>query len=309
MWNRKSFPWFNIMIPRHYITLICFWVLSVQGPSARAEKVAVYLLSGQSNMQGIAMLEEIPADVPQTIPHAWFWNGQAFEPLVLGKTKTSTRVKEFGPEVGFALHMASVEQPIYLIKYSASGMPLHAGWNGNKWEGGEPKPKRRNFYPGEQASDPNMGTLYREMLALYKAGVKQLAENGKEAEIRGFLWMQGEQDAKNSDSATTYAANLARLRERLAADMQADPNMPMVFGQVLPFEPANPRFTHRNELRAAMANADANSLHPQSLPQVKMVSTDGFGLLPDTVHYNAEGQLRLGKEMAAAMQQLLKKRR
>ncbi|MBL8820962.1 MAG: hypothetical protein JNJ77_00110 [Planctomycetia bacterium] len=32
-----------------------------------------------------------------------------------------------------------------------------------------------------------------------------------------------------------------------------------------------------------------------------MISTDGFSLMPDTVHYNAAGQLKLGKAFAAAM--------
>ena len=32
-----------------------------------------------------------------------------------------------------------------------------------------------------------------------------------------------------------------------------------------------------------------------------MVSTDGFGLLPDTVHYDAGGQVALGRAFAAAL--------
>jgi hypothetical protein len=35
-----------------------------------------------------------------------------------------------------------------------------------------------------------------------------------------------------------------------------------------------------------------------------MVSTDGFGLLADTVHYDAAGQLRLGKAFAEAIKEL-----
>jgi hypothetical protein len=35
-----------------------------------------------------------------------------------------------------------------------------------------------------------------------------------------------------------------------------------------------------------------------------MVSTDGFSLMPDTVHYDAAGQLRLGKAFAAALKEL-----
>ena len=71
----------------------------------------------------------------------------------------------------------------------------------------------------------------------------------------------------------------------------------MVFGQVLPHEPAAARFTHRDVIRKQMEQVDR-------LPGVKMVSTDGFGLLADTVHYNAEGQLSLGREFAKALKTL-----
>jgi len=273
-------------------------------PAGEIRGANVYLLGGQSNMQGIAKLAELPSDIPQTVPHAWFWNGSVFEPLVLSKTQISTRNGEFGPEVGFAVRMATAAHPVYLIKYAASGMPLHHGWNGNQWIGGSPQPNQRNFYPGQGGDDPNMGTLYRAMLTRFQAGIAHLKQTGEEPIVRGFLWMQGEQDAKEAESATAYAASLRRLRQRLIEDVQADQNLPMAFGQVLPFEPALPRFTHRTEVRASMAAADRDSGQSESIPNVKMISTDGFGLLPDTVHYDAAGQMRLGQAMAEAIGQL-----
>lgn len=264
----------------------------------------VWLFGGQSNMQGIAQLADLPPGVPKSIPNAWFWNEVQFERMVLGQTKLSGRAGEFGPEVGFALHMAQSENPNYLIKYYASGMPLHHGWNGDVWLGGAPHPGRRNFYPGEKPGDPNTGTLYLEMRDRFQAAVRQLEREGYRPVIRGFLWMQGEQDAKREESATTYAANLKRLQERLAADLNTLSPLPLVFGQALPYEPAAARFTHRQELRAQMAAADGNSRQPEAIRYARMVATDGFGLLPDTVHFNADGQLRLGIGMAEAMKAL-----
>jgi hypothetical protein len=271
----------------------------------RPAEVDVWLLGGQSNMQGIARITELPTGFPRVIDHAFFWNGAGFEPLVLGQTQTSTREGEFGPEVGFALGMATTERPVYLIKDHASGMPLHHGWHGNQWLGGGPQPGRRNFYPGEVPGDPNHGTLYRAMLAKFEAGLRDLHQRGRKPKVRGFLWMQGEQDAKHFESATVYAASLRRLRRRLAQDLRLGPDLPLVFGQVLPHEPAMPRFTHRAELRAQMAAADQDSGTPEAMPRAKMVSTDGFGLMPDTVHYNADGQLRLGRAFAVAMKEVL----
>ena len=111
---------------------------------------------------------------------------------------------------------------------------------------------------------------------------------------------------KVKDSATTYAASLRRLRQRVAADVATGPDLPFVFGQVLPHDPPLERFTHRKEIRTQMAACDADSKKPEAMTATKMVSTDGFSLLPDTVHYDADGQLRLGKAFAAAMKTLQK---
>jgi hypothetical protein len=287
---------------------ICFalCLLDMTLSAMAAQPVDVWLLSGQSNMQGNAKLADIPADVTREIKHAYFWNGQEFEPLILGKTKTSTRADEFGPEIGFALELATAERPIYLIKHSASGMPLHHGWDGSKWVGGEPTPKRVNFYPGTSASDPNRGTLYVGMLTKFKAGLAKLKADGKEPRMCGVLWMQGEADAKAEESAKAYDASLKRFRERLAVDLQVDPALPLIFGQVLPHEPANARFTHRTEIRAAMAAVDAKSGAASSDKAIHMVSTDGFGMQNDTVHYNAAGQLQLGRTFAKKALERLK---
>lgn len=130
--------------------------------------------------------------------------------------------------------------------------------------------------------------------------IAALQTRGDTPVIRGFAWMQGEADAKHERSATDYATSLRRLRDRLAADLGVE-SLPLVFGQVLPHEPAVARFTHRREIRAAMAAADERSGRPEALPRARMVSTDGFGLLPDTVHYDAGGQVALGRAFAAAL--------
>ncbi len=263
----------------------------------------VYLLGGQSNMQGIGKLDALPRDFPREPANTFFWNGKVFEPLIVGTTRTSNRPDEFGPEIGFATSLSLRNRGRCLVKYSASGMPLHHGWNAEIWEGGEPSPKRRNFYPGEHANDPNQGTLYLEMVRRFRAGINALRNNGDIPVVRGFVWMQGEADAKHQRSAEDYATSLCRLRNRLAVDLGLQ-TLPFVFGQVLPYEPAMARFTHRKEIRAAMVAADERSGQPEAIPLCRMVSTDGFSLLRDTVHYDAAGQLALGHAFAAALQMI-----
>jgi len=270
-----------------------------------AREVDIYLLGGQSNMQGIGKITALGEDAPRTIPHTYFFTGADFEPLVLGETRTSTRAGELGPEIGFALEVASRDRPIYLVKYHQSGMPLHHGWNGGTWVGGDPASSRRNFYPGIREGDENQGVLYGKMLIRYRMAIRKLEEDGHTPVIKGFVWMQGEQDSKHEESATAYAANLKRLQLRLGEDLGVRGNLPMVYGQVLPHEPAAARFTHRNEIRKQMAFADGESSRKEAIPNARMVSTDTISLRRDKVHYDARGQLQLGRDFGRALKELL----
>ncbi|MBN8600166.1 MAG: endonuclease/exonuclease/phosphatase family protein [Planctomycetes bacterium] len=269
-----------------------------------SQVVDVYLFAGQSNMQGIGRIADLPVSVPKKIPFTYFWNQQEFEPLVLSKTKVSTRLTEFGPEVGFALATARAHQLVYIVKYYASGMPLHSGWDGNNWIGDEGAPGRRNFYPGKNQGDTNMGRLYIAMRKEFLNAIQSLKNAGVTPKVRGIIWMQGEQDSKQQVSASNYAANLKLLRQRLAEDLNVAEDLPMVFGQVLPHDPPLERFTHRDEIRAQMAASDFRSGKPEAMNNTVMVSTDGLSLLPDTVHYDAAGQLELGTQFGKAMKGL-----
>ncbi|MFD0894381.1 hypothetical protein KBB96_06950 [Luteolibacter ambystomatis] len=261
-----------------------------------AREVDVYLLGGQSNMQGIAKLTDLPQHQLTPAPGVLFWNGREFEPLVPGKTKSSKHEGEFGPELAFAHAIPTPGRPVFLVKYSASGMPLDPGWNADKWLGGE-KPGRVNFYPGANRTDPNRGRLYSAMITCFGEAIGALYKHGDTPVIRGFLWMQGEQDAKHPLSAEHYPANLKLLRHRISEDLRVE-NLPIAFGQVLPHDPPLPRFIARDQIRRQMAACDMDSGSPLAIPRCRMISTNGFPIGTDTVHYNAKGQLLLGAALA-----------
>ena len=256
-------------------------------------------------MQGIGQLGSIADQVPGTIPHCYFFVDGGFRPLILGVTQTSTRAGEFGPEVGLALELATEERPVYLIKSHFSGMPLHHGWDGGAWKGGDPVAGRRNFYPGTSEADPAQGVLYQRMRTRFQAGLEVLVERGDSPKVRGFVWMQGEADAKGEVSATEYAVSFRFLRDRLSEDLGLAPALPTVFGQVLPHDPPAARFTHREVIREQMARADEHSGDALAIPQARMVSTDGVSLLPDTVHYDGPGQLELGRRFGRTLKALM----
>lgn len=273
------------------------WALA--GPACAAE-VDVFLLGGQSNMQGSGQVAELPEGLAGPVADTFFWNGKAFEPLVIGTTQTANKPGRFGPEVGFVLGMReAAARPRYLVKFAAGGMPLHHGWDWGKWVGGPPQPGRASFYPGESADDANQGSAYRMMLARFRDALDAIRAQGDTPVVRGFLWMQGEADANVEESARSYAASLRLLRDRLASDLGLE-GLPIVFGQALPHDQMAARFAYRDVLRGRMSAADGRSGGSDAIPQAVMVSTDGMGLEADMLHYDTAGQLQLGRAFARA---------
>ena len=284
----------------HRLLVVTLFVIALA--PGRTAPVDVFIFSGQSNMVGSPKVADLTDEQRAPIPQARYWNGKSFESYVPGKTVTSATVLRFGPELAFARCYpdATPERPMYLIKYALGGRPLHWGWDHGKWIGGDPAPGRGNFYPGETKDDPNQGLLYQNLLKTVLPALAHLKASGIDYRVRGVLWMQGEADAKHAVSAATYAPCLQQWHERLLEDVGAGP-CPLVYGQVLPYSPPAARFTHRDELRQAQANLDHGSGHVDAYSMAVMVPTEGMGLANDTVHYDAGGQLALGRAFAAAM--------
>lgn len=282
------------------IALTLLWSGATAVATEVATEVDVYLLGGQSNMEGQGNLADLTESQKQFRNPVYFWNGKEFEPLVVGKTRTSNRPGRFGLELSFARDMAKHGGPVYLVKFSASGMPLHHGWDRNTWKGGEPSPGRVNFYPGSTSGDPARGTLYDRMKNRFLDAIADLEKRGLTPKVRSFLWMQGEQDSKHEVSATTYAQSLALLFQRVREDVDS-PNLKLVYGQVLPYEDAMARFTHREQIREQMAAADGRSGRPESIPDAVMVSTGDCSLKRDTVHHDSAGYWKLGEKFAYAL--------
>jgi hypothetical protein len=270
--------------------------------SAASTVAEVYLLAGQSNMEGVGKLKELPAETLKAPGNVFYWNGTVFERLVPGKTKTSA-AGQFGPEIGFAAGLATArpETPVYLIKFAIGGQPLHYGWKNEKeWVGAPPTPKRMTFYPGTAPADPNAGLRYLAMRASFARALAALDANKVAYKVRGILWMQGEADAKHAAAAREYAQMLRLLKTRLEQDLKT-PDLPLVYGQVLPYSPAEARFVARDDVRFQQQAADHRSGKPEAIPGAWMISTDGYTLNPDHVHYDTPSQLRLGSGFAKTM--------
>lgn len=274
-------------------------------PSAfivEADAVDVFILAGQSNMEGNALLSELPDIYKKTYGKVFFWDGNTFENLTPGKTVTSKPAVEFGPEIlfGDTLTRLDPERMIYLVKYSASGIALHSGWDGVAWKGEATGPGRKNFYPGKSPSDPAMGTAYADWIKTVRAALSHLDKKGVNFRIRAVVWVQGGQDSKNPLSARTYAANLKHLKQRLEADVVRGESVPFLYSQSHPNPLLSERFPDWDlaAIGDQKARADGRSGDPQSIPNAWVVGVDGIGLNGDQVHYDAAGQMVLGMKLA-----------
>jgi len=197
-------------------------------------KIKVFLLAGQSNMDGRArgynLTEDDKARLQKAQSHILFYyNHQTPVPLQL--TTPSKYVQKkfdteqvFGPELFFGIKLSEAypQDSFIFIKRSRGGMSLYGAWNPN-WT--EEKAKAMN-----EDDDPK---LYSDFIN-YTDSILNTMDTS-EYELCGMLWVQGESDSgtkKNgSIPAETYEQNLRNLINGVRTKFHK-PNLPFLIFQV-----------------------------------------------------------------------------
>ncbi|QRM89491.1 MULTISPECIES: sialate O-acetylesterase [Lacinutrix] len=266
---------------------------NVETKTEDKKEVQVVLLAGQSNMQGAGDFDQLdPSEIKRiekiSSRVSLSFNGGKAKPLSYYDNKPSEKyefTKRFGPEIFIGLTLAenNPDQEFLLIKCSQGGTALYGAWNPN-WTAEKAKavekPKKQNI------------KLYNMHIQDVRANLKALETQNKTYKIIGLAWMQGENDAAKEISATTYEANLKLLAQSYRDEFGVE-NMPFVIGQI------NSRYGKFKKLGPAMVrkamedvvNLDANA------DIIKTTTDANWSDYPkhtDNVHYNAEGQRRLG---------------
>lgn len=264
-----------------------------QAKTSESKDVHIVLLAGQSNMQGAGNFDALDASEISRIEKvasrvSLSFNGKKAQPLSSYKNKPSEKydfLRRFGPEIFIGLTLAenNPNQDYLLIKRSQGGTALYGAWNPN-WTAEKAKavekPKKQNIQ------------LYNMHIQDIKANLKALETQDKSYKIIGLAWMQGENDAAKEISATTYQANLKTLIKSYRDEFEVS-DMPFVIGQI------NSRYGKFRKQGPAMvrkamedvANSDKN------VDIIKTTTDESWSDYPkhsDNVHYNAEGQRRLG---------------
>ncbi len=190
-----------------------------------------------------------------------------------------------GPELGIGRQLGQrFDEPVLLVK---------TAWGG--------KSLMKDFRPPSAEGDT--GPFYTKMLEEYRAAIAAIPARfpqfaGHAAQLDGFIWFQGWNDACDGAATAEYAANLAHLIRDLRAEF-GDPTLPFVAGETGNWD--------GEEFRAAQRQGCEG---PSVAAHTRFVPTRGFLRKPDDSpnkghghHWfgNGESYLRIGDALGAAM--------
>ena len=264
----------------------------------------VWLLIGQSNMQGCGRLSEATSPDPRVFnfssagqwetaqePLHRLWESYApiHQDLMRANFTTDEEralsdqeyaaaeraggIGGAGMGLPFGIAMADATgREIGLISAAHGGTSLEQ-WNPNQKERGE-------------------SSLYGAALSRTRRALKSCPT----ARLRGALWYQGESDALEGVS-TDYGARLNAFIDALRADLQM-PELPFIAVQLGCFrrtptenDAEAPNARHWDEVREQTAQL------PDDTPHCAVISAIDLGL-GDPIHIDAPGLARLGKRAA-----------
>lgn len=235
-------------------------------PTTGLSGTKIYVLAGQSNMMGKGKAALLPPAYRKTPHNVTF--------IYQGRQKKLAQYSFFGPEVSFAHEVARAfpQDKHILIKYAATGSSI------------------QQWLP-EQA-------LYKGLLRqigfshIRKHGGGDKTAKNREAvkKVSAIFWMQGETDARDKARATPYSGYLNRFIHSLRQDLNS-PNSLFIFGQINPESKAFPMVKQIQQSQQHINRNVSNTI---------LTMSDGLGKLNDKIHYNAAGQIELGRRFAQA---------
>ncbi|HVX83802.1 MAG TPA: sialate O-acetylesterase [Phycisphaerae bacterium] len=264
---------------------------------ARAEHYDVFVLAGQSNMDGRAKVADLKGDLekyagPQADVKIAYSDSTArgaplsskgWEELKPGFSVTTGKEKPralpgptFGPELSFGRAMADAlgkQHHVAIIKFAEGGTSLAKDW--------------------KVGTD---GKLYAQMLAFVSKSLDDMKAHGDTFELRGFVWHQGESDA--TLTAEQYEKLLTNLIEHVRTDLKpyrgnAAGELPVVVGEV-----------YDNHQRDSILAAQRSVC--EKVKDCALAGSNGLNTFDKGTHFDAESQIEMGKRMAAAMLTMLK---
>lgn len=262
------------------------WVVDAAGKIAARVRVAdvcvgdLWILAGQSNMEGIGWLEYALKPHPLVrafyMTDAWavakdplhtLWN--AVDPVhasVRNNRPKPPKYQGVGPGLSFGQamrHRTGVPQGLI-----ACG---HGGTSMAQWD------------PAKLGDGGN---------SLYGASIRRIQKNG--GHVAGVLWYQGESDA-NASVIGLYTQRMETLIASFRRDAQ-DPNLPFVLVQ-LARHIVNDGALHWNSIQEQQRRLPRRVKRCRTVPAIDLDMDDG-------IHVGGRGMAVLGRRLAEAMDEI-----
>ena len=256
-------------------------LLAVASAGAADRPVKVFILAGQSNMEGKGKVSLLEYQIEQPETKKLFQHLRKG-----GLTVGFGSPGRIGPELEFGNTVGDhYDQQVLIIKTAWGGRSLYRDFRSPS--SGRPandvlKPmleKAQKKKPETTLADikAKYGASYRAMLEEISSTLKNLKEHfpdytGEGYEIAGFVWFQGWNDMISAQYTAEYAGHMANFIRDVRKDLKA-PKLPFVIGQlgVGGLEEAS------NEKKKAFKDAQAAPAEfPEFKGNVAVVKTDQY---------------------------------
>ena len=290
-----------------YLVLgVCLLSASVFGadtPASDKQGVKVFILAGQSNMEGKAKLSllEYQVDQPETrdfFKHLkkdgkWVERDDVWINYLDRRGKLTVGFgspKCIGPELEFGNTVGDhFKEQVLIIKTAwggksigrdfrppSSGLPSEEKLKEILQQTNERNKKRNRPQITLDDVKDGYGKYYREMMKEINTTLKELKTRfpeykGQGHEIAGFVWFQGWNDMFNPDFLENYGKHMANFIRDVRKDLNA-PDMPFVIGQM---GQGGPDDTGGNKQKIKDAQASMEAI-PEFKGNVKVIKTDVF---------------------------------
>lgn len=274
-----------------HIILVSIVGVSVLPAGTLCKPLKVFVLVGQSNMQGkgaIRHLDELVLENPADYGHlkrggqwverddVWikYWDRRG--KLTVGYGTPEDRI---GPELGFGHVMGeALDDQVLIIKVAWGGQSLALDFRPPS--SGEP-----TFAINEQTQNKiangeyEIGIRFEEMMQEVKTTLANLRElfpgyGNRGYEIAGLVWFQGFNDVINDKYRSEYGKNLVNFIRDVRAELGV-PQLPIIIGELgMAGEQVNPRYAHKHY--AVRDAQKAPSLMPEFEGTVGFARTSPF---------------------------------
>ncbi|MGN6727113.1 MAG: sialate O-acetylesterase [Tepidisphaeraceae bacterium] len=302
---RKPFKWSCCVIS----AAVLLW-----GPvSVRAANYDVYVLAGQSNMDGRGRVSELVGPlakyaVPREDILLTYGNSTLRQKVAItscgwvalrpGYSVSPGAKPSLSPHATFqatpgspATHPTAAAVAASYVPSKVFGPEIGFGFAmADARKPNSPRLALIKFAVGNtnlrEAWNPDTrGQLYDQMIAFIHQSLATLTANGDTYTFRGFLWHQGEADTQVP--VDRYEQLLTNLIKSVRRDLNS-PDLPVVLGE--PFDNGKSL-----NIRAAQRATAAK------VPNVYWVSSAGLKALDRGTHFSTASQIELGQRFAEAI--------